>query len=95
MLDKGYRCTEGAFRAGEQLVLQPIFARADARFSSYNTITSASVATDRSGNERAVRLAKQCGYIKRGIRGHTCPIRIDNVWLAWSFMCNFMFEPVH
>ena len=95
MLDKGYRCTEGVFRNGEQLVLQPIFARSDERFSLYDTITSASVATDRSGNEQAVRLSRQSGYIKRGIKGHTCPIRTDNVWLAWSFLYNFMFEPVH
>ena len=88
--DKGYRCTEDAFREGGQITMQPDFAKSDRQFKRKETLSSAAIATDRSGNERGVRLAKECGYIKRGMYARTCPSRMDNVWLAWSFQCNFM-----
>ena len=92
--DKGYRCTEAAHRAGKQKMLQPDFAKADQHFKGKQVLTSGAIATDRSGNERAVRLSKQSGYINRGIKPAGSPLRMDNAWLAWSFQCNFMFENV-
>ena len=91
-LDKGYRCLEAAYRSGKQLTVQPDFARGDQNFKANETLTSAAIATDRSGNERAVRLAKQPGYINRGIKHKGSFVRIDNAWMAWSFQYNFMFE---
>ena len=51
-----------------QFCLQPIFAQSDKQFSRNNVLHSASVAVIRSGNERAVKNAKHCWIIKRGVR---------------------------
>ena len=53
--DKGYRCTEDAFREGGQITWQPDFAKSDRQFKRNETLSSAAIATDRSGNERGVR----------------------------------------
>ena len=82
------------YRLGKQLTIQPDFAKADRHFKGKETLTSAAIATDRSGNERAVRLSKQSGYINRGIPSAGSPLRMDNAWMSWSFQCNFMFESV-
>ena len=92
--DKGYRCVENTYRLGKQLMIQPDFAKADCHFKGKETLTSAAIATDRSRNERAVRLSKQSGYINRGIPSAGSPLRMDNAWMSWSFQCNFMFESV-
>ena len=92
--DKGYRLTLEAHRAGEQECIQPIFAKSDRRFIGKETIISASVASDRSGNERAVNMAKKSGYIKRGLTAAGSPERLNNAWLAWSFQVNFMYNTV-
>ena len=92
--DKGYRCVEAAYRAGKQKTLQPNFAKSDQRFKRKELLPSAGLATDRSANERVVRLSKQSGYINRGIQPNGSPLRMDNAWIAWSFQCNFMFENV-
>jgi hypothetical protein len=58
ILDKCYRCVLAAWRAGGQLLLQPLFAKSDRKFTSNEVLLSGAVATDRSANERAVnRLA--------------------------------------
>lgn len=55
-------------RAGRKLVLQPIFAKNDCKFTVDEILRSADVvASDRSRNERAVNRCKESGYI---IRGH-------------------------
>ena len=96
LLDKGYRITELAYRGGDgQMTMQPDYAKADAKFNRNEAIISATVATDTSGNERAVRLSKQYGLIDRGMKPRSSFVRIDNVWLAWSFQCNFMYKNVN
>ena len=47
-----------AHGAGKQLVLKPAFTESDEHFNRNQTELSASVATDRGGNERAVNVAK-------------------------------------
>ena len=54
ILDKGYRMRVSGWRAGKQYVLQPHFAESDRKFSGNETISSAGVASDRGGKERAV-----------------------------------------
>ena len=93
VLDKGYRLTQQAYE-WEQECSQPIFAKSDRRFARNETIVSASIAADRSGNERAVNLAKKSGYIKTGLTPGGCPKRLSNAWLAWSFQVNFMYNTV-
>ena len=50
MLDKGYRA-RAANEAHDQLTAQPVFAKSDERFKGRDTLYSASVASDRGGNE--------------------------------------------
>jgi len=74
--------------------LQPSFAKSDSRFRRDETLSSAIVASDRSGNERAVRLTKMAGYIGRGLESTQSMERIHKSWLAWGFQINFMFGKV-
>ena len=94
MLDKGYRVNVPAWRAGRQMIMQPVFANSDRKFSGRETIHTADVATSRSGNERGVNRTKQSAYIKRGLRQNANPTTMNDVWLAWSFQTNFMYKPV-
>ena len=94
MVDKGYRINLPAWRAGRQLVYQPIFAKSDRKFTGRETIKSAKIATHRSGNERAVNRCKMSGYIKRGLQPHGKTYTLDDAWLAWSFQTNFMHKAV-
>ena len=94
IFDKGYRVILPAWRAGKQEVIQPIFARSDRKFTGRETIHSAWVATDRSGNERAVNRCKQSGYIKRRLRQNGNTKLMDDAWLAWSFQTNLMYQSV-
>ena len=92
--DKGYRAKAVAHRAGKQLVLQPAFAESDKHFNRNQTLLSAPVATDRGGNERAVNVAKQSWYVKRGFQLCTEPKQLNDAWLTWSFQSNFMYAPI-
>ena len=94
ILDKGYRVNLPAWRAGRQQVYQPIFAKSNKKFTGRETIRSDDVATDRSGNERAVNWSKESGYIKQGFPQHGNTYLLDNTWLAWSYTVNFMYKPV-
>ena len=94
IFDKGYRCVLAALRAGAQLVLQPFFKTSDRRFTSKELLVSAAVAADRAANERQVNVAKRAGFLRRGVQNHQSLEVMSDVWLAWSFQANFMFEPV-
>ena len=94
LLDKGYRIVRDAFRFGGQICIQPMFAESDSTFTSNEMLYSASVAADRSGNERAVNRAKLSGAVKRGLYPRTSPIRLNKIWEAWSFQTNFMYAPM-
>ena len=94
IVDKGYRINLPAWRAGRQMVIQPMFSRSDRKFTGKETILSGSVASDRSGNERAVNRAKLSNVLKRGLQKAGCPRRINDIWFAWSFQSNFMFKSV-
>ena len=67
VLDKGYRCTIIMYRHGEQRVLQPISAIKNKRWTDKEALTTASIASVRSENERAVKLLKTSDLIKCGI----------------------------
>lgn len=94
ILDKGYRIISAAWRTGGQFVLQPAFAKSDKKFDTLDVIRSAAVASDRGGNERAVRIAKMCGSLKNGLHGNGSADRLCDLWLVWSFQSNFMFKKV-
>ena len=91
--DKGYRAREVCRRHG-QLTAQPAFCKSDKRFTGSNTLYSASIASDRGGNERAVLVSKRSGLIKRGFKTGADAKQFQDVWLTWGFQSNFMFESV-
>lgn len=92
--DKGYRAKMVAWRAGEQRVLQPVWADSDHRFTRDDTLLTASVATDRGANERAVNVCKRSWFVSRGYMRNSCPKQLDDAWMTWSFQSNCMFNPV-
>ena len=96
ILDRGYRSTRAAWAAG-QLILQPTFAKSDKQLSTIDIVvrfSTSSVAADRSGNERAVRVTKMSAYVKRGTQTHKFIEQLSDVWTTWSFQSNFMFKSV-
>lgn len=93
ILDKGYRCNVAAWRNG-QYVMQPTFAKSDKQFNTPQLLSSAAIATDRGGNERAVCVCKRSALLKRGLAPSGSLVDLDDWWLAWSFHANFMFSPV-
>lgn len=92
--DKGYRAKMAAWKNGKQQVLQPDWAESDRHFNRNQTLGSASVASDRGGNERSVNVSKRAGYVSRGLVPNQCPIRFNKAWRTWAFQSNFMFKPV-
>ena len=90
--DKGYRLTSAAWQYGHQLVLQPDFKTSDAKFSDKQTISSSTVASHRSGNERAVKYAKLPGILNSAESGNIDYRRIDDILMASGFQCNFMYK---
>jgi hypothetical protein len=93
--DKGYRARAVCWRKGRQLVAQPIYAKSDERFKGSDTIISASIASDRGGNERGVNISKRSGVIKRGFMNPNMDAQMfQDIWIMWSYQANFMYEPV-
>jgi hypothetical protein len=90
ILDKGYRIVRICWRHGKQECIHPMFASSDRTFNSNEMLMSATIAADRLGNERAVKRCKESGYLKKGLRPGSCPIWLNNIWLAWSFQTNFI-----
>ena len=95
ILDRGYRSTQAAWKAG-QFILQPIFSKSDQKFGGADTLKAASVAADRSGNERAVRVSKQAGYLmkKHCSNSDKDTSRLCDMWLCHGFQRNFMNKNV-
>ena len=94
ILDRGYRAKRDAWEAGLQIAIQPPSARSDRRFRGTKTIFAGSVARDRSGNERGVRVVKRSGMFHRGFKPGMDAERFQNAWRVWAFRANFMYRPV-
>lgn len=95
IFDKGYRVGLEANKE-KQSCLQPIFAKCDQQFNRDELLHSASVAVLRSGNERGVNLAKNSKILGHGIPNSAFDLVVlDNMWLAWGFQINFMYNPIH
>mmetsp|Transcript_12290 Transcript_12290/g.35170 ORF Transcript_12290/g.35170 Transcript_12290/m.35170 type:complete len:1472 (+) Transcript_12290:520-4935(+) len=94
VLDRGYRSVRAAMKAGKQRVLQPPFAPSDRKFNTHEIISMAAIASDRSGNERAVKICKSSGHLKRGLDPAQDIDDFADTWLAWSFQTNFMYKRV-
>lgn len=90
LLDRGYKVTQEAWSNGNQLVLQPVNAPTGRHFNTSETLLAAGVAAVRAGNERAVKRVKTSAYLKNGQRTHESVERLNDMWLAYGFMLNFM-----
>ena len=97
VFDKGYRVLLECHKYGEQLCWQPVFRKSDERYGRYSTLLTVVVAYTRSGNERSVKHVKHSWLISRGTVGmpqFSLKV-IADVWLAWGFQINFIYDPVH
>jgi hypothetical protein len=83
-----------AWHAGQQMVLQPSFAKAHKKFNTYETLYSGAIAHDRLANARAVRLSKASLFLSDGLMQNEDHVCWCNVWLSWGFQINFMYRPV-
>ena len=92
--DKGYRARAACHGHGKQLVAQPVYAKSDQRFKGSDTLYSASIASDRGGNERGVNVSKRCGIMQRGFSAGMDTQIFQDTWLTWGFQVNFMYNPV-
>lgn len=92
--DKGYRARAACWRRDNQLIAQPIFGKSDQRFKGSDTMFSASIASDRGGNERGVNVSKRSGVVKRGFKSGMDTQMFQDTWMTWGFQANFMFNPV-
>ena len=92
--DRGYRAKLAAWSHGKQLALQPPSAKSDQRFKGRTTVYAATIAHDRSGNERVVNVCKRSRLMKRGFQENMNPVRFNTAWRAWGFQANFMYRPV-
>ncbi len=95
--DKGYHLTHDASSHGRQYTLQPTFAQSDRRFNSGDVLCSAGVATVHSGNKQSVHHVKLSWLIQKGcsIQVNTNLAMLSDIWLAWGFHINFMYDAVH
>ena len=94
IVDRGYRITKAAWMAG-QFVLQPIFSKSDRKFNTLETLKSSSIAADRSGNERSVRLCNNANIFRNSSKKCRTTSDIERVcdfWLTYSFQVNFMYK---
>ena len=56
-------------------------------------LRAASVAVTRSGNERAVLRTKLSNFVKNGLKNALWDIDfLCDIWEAWTFRINFMYE---
>ena len=70
-----------------------MFSKNDSGFSGIEGLCTSEVVSDRSGNERAVSVAKRSNYLKRGLDHNQSFDRMNESWKAFSFQCNFVFKP--
>ena len=83
-----------SWKSNCQTALQSPSAKSDRRFDGKQTVFAGSVAHDRGGNERGVRVCKRCGLVRKGFLSGMSATRLNNAWRAFGFRANFMYEPV-
>ena len=94
ILDNGYHASTSNWRHDGKLMAQPVYGKSDQRFKGSQTMLSASIASDRGGNERAVNVSKRCGVVKRGFKESMDAKMFQDTWITWGFQSNFMFNPI-
>ena len=94
LYDRGYRAKMAAWLEGKQLDLQPPASKSYERFRGRTTIYAATIAHDRSGNDRAVNVCKRSGVMKRGFKQGMNTVRFNYLWRGWAFRANFMYRSV-
>ena len=92
MLEKGYRTTSVDVTR-HQKVAHPIFGRSGKGIAEEGGLCIYEVASDRSGNERAVRHCHLSNFLTNGIHQNHSFARLNKVWECFSFQVNFMRDP--
>ena len=59
--------------------MKPIFAKSDCHFLGTKTVVSSLVASDCSGNERGVNIAKKTGYMKSRLAPTVSPEQLNKL----------------
>jgi hypothetical protein len=78
-----------------QYCLQPEFAESEKQFKANMALHSGAAVVVWSGNERAVNQFKMSWFLKQGTANQSWSIDcLCNVWEAWTFQVNFMFEKI-
>jgi len=97
IFDRGYRLVLEAQKKGGQWCIQPTYTQNHKKFDTQNVLHSAAVAATRSGNERSVRQVKVSWLIKRGTTYQPALSleTLSDIWLAWGYQINFMYDAVH
>ena len=72
-------------------MLQPEWADSEKWFNTKQALRTASMATDKGDNERAVKVCKRAGFISSGFHANVRPKTLDN---TWGFQANFMYNPI-
>ena len=78
MLDKGFRVVQKTLERNQKII-QPIFTSSERNFYRNESLCISEVASDQSGNKRAVRCIKCAGYITKGLETHQNFERINKV----------------
>ena len=94
LYNRGYRAKMAAYLEGKQEVVPSLASRSNERFRDRMTVYAATVAHNRSGNERSVNVCKRSAMVKRGFKPGMNPIRFNAVWRGWAFRANFTYEAV-
>ena len=79
---------------GKQICLQLPVSKSDMRLKGRTPVNAATIAHDRSWNERAVNVCKRSGLMERGFQEGMNVTRFNYARLTWSFQANFMYTPV-
>ena len=93
VLDKGCRVTQHILR-NNQKIIQPICSVDGRGLAGDEGLCISEVASDRSGNERAVKCIKQSDYLTNGLNHHQSFDRVNTVWKSFGFQSNFMHCPI-
>ena len=93
ILEKGYRVTQYILQ-NHQKIMQPKHSKDGHDFTGDERLCIFEIASDRPGNEMAVKYVKQSECLTDGLNQHQDFARVNVFWKVFSFQTNFMYFPV-
>jgi hypothetical protein len=93
VFDKRYQCVLDALAHGGQFCLQPAFIESEKQVKSSAVHYSGAVAVVWSRNECAINRCNMSWFLKQGAIEQMWNIDlVCDIWEAWTFQVNFMYE---